>query len=510
MLDPYQRYPQPKLFQPTLKQKLNKWMVNKGIIFIYLIIFIIVQLLLFLLGCLKYQYGDSFTLIRSELGYGFVFARSAALVLHLNTGIVMLPMCRNLVSYLRISRLVHIGAHYYNFWLLQKLNPNNPGTNWVYLSFISGPGWTGHVMLLALLLMFLTAWERIKRKYFELFWYTHHLFAVYFGLFSIHGMFCLIKPDRPPYCGDGGSFWKYWILSGVLYLTERIIREVRGFQDTTVSKVVLHPSKVVEIQIKKEGIKTQAGQYIFLNCPEVSLHQWHPFTLTSAPEEDYISVHVRVIGNFTTALAKRLGCDIDDKDGDDHVVNSVLPRIQVDGPFGSASEDVFNFEVAVLVGAGIGVTPFASVLKSIWYRVNYPTKQTRLSKVYFFWICRDKEAFEWFQDLLKAIEAEDILQFIEIHTYLTGRIKADEVANIILNDEQGRMDAVTGLRASTNYGRPNLDQIFSGLCHLHPGTEIGVFFCGPLALSNQLYFFCNKYNQPVADGTKFHFGKENF
>jgi NADPH oxidase len=72
------------------------------------------------------------------------------------------------------------------------------------------------------------------------------------------------------------------------------------------------------------------------------------------------------------------------------------------------------------------------------------------------------------------------------------------------------MDAVTGLRASTNYGRPNLDQIFSGLCHLHPGTEIGVFFCGPLALSNQLYFFCNKYNQPVADGTKFHFGKENF
>jgi NADPH oxidase len=325
-------------------------------------------------------------------------------------------MCRNLVSYLRISRLgkiipfdkniefhkivgysivfftlVHIGAHYYNFWLLQKLNPNNPGTSWVYLSFISGPGWTGHVMLLALLLMFLTAWERIKRKYFELFWYTHHLFAVYFGLFSVHGMFCLIKPDRPPYCGDGGSFWKYWILSGVLYLTERIIREVRGFQDTTVSKVVLHPSKVVEIQIKKEGIKTQAGQYIFLNCPEVSLHQWHPFTLTSAPEEDYISVHVRVVGNFTTALAKRLGCDIDDKDGDDHVVNNVLPRIQVDGPFGSASEDVFNFEVAVLVGAGIGVTPFASVLKSIWYRVNYPTKQTRLSKVYFFWICRDKE-----------------------------------------------------------------------------------------------------------------------
>lgn len=43
-------------------------------------------------------------------------------------------------------------------------------------------------------------------------------------------------------------------------------------------------------------------------------------------------------------------------------------RIEVDGPFGTVSEDVFQYEVAVLVGAGIGVTPFASILKSIWYK----------------------------------------------------------------------------------------------------------------------------------------------
>jgi len=27
---------------------------------------------------------------------------------------------------------------------------------------------------------------------------------------------------------------------------------------------------------------------------------------------------------------------------------------------------VFNYEAGVLVGAGIGVTPFASILKSVW------------------------------------------------------------------------------------------------------------------------------------------------
>lgn len=40
----------------------------------------------------------------------------------------------------------------------------------------------------------------------------------------------------------------------------------------------------------------------------------------------------------------------------------------IDGPFGTASEDVFRYDVVMLVGAGIGVTPFASILKSVWYK----------------------------------------------------------------------------------------------------------------------------------------------
>ena len=163
--------------------------------------------------------------------------------------------------------------------------------------------------------------------------------------------------------------------------------------------------------------------------------QYHPFTLTSAPEEDYISVHVRCVGNFTKALGKALGCQferagekgpessavigIDDRvasSGLDPAIRKILPRVFVDGPFGSASEDVFKYEVAVLVGAGIGVTPFASILKSIWYRMNYPQQKTRLRKVYFFWVCRDFGSFEWFRSLLMAIEAQDMDSHIEIHT----------------------------------------------------------------------------------------------
>jgi NAD(P)H-flavin reductase len=156
--------------------------------------------------------------------------------------------------------------------------------------------------------------------------------------------------------------------------------------------------------------------------------------LTSAPEEDYVSVHIRCVGDFTKALAKTLGCSTEKKGGKsdeskvvgvgknmdtthfDPSVRKTLPRVYIDGPFGSASEDVFKYEVAVLVGAGIGVTPFASILKSIWYRMNYPKEKTRLQKVYFFWVCRDFGSFEWFRSLLMAIEAQDRENHIEIHS----------------------------------------------------------------------------------------------
>ncbi len=43
-------------------------------------------------------------------------------------------------------------------------------------------------------------------------------------------------------------------------------------------------------------------------------------------------------------------------------------EIFVDGPFGAPSSNIFRAEHAVLIGTGIGVTPFASILQSIMHR----------------------------------------------------------------------------------------------------------------------------------------------
>ena len=154
---------------------------------------------------------------------------------------------------------VHTVAHWVNFGLLaskQKLGFKG----FLLANFKTGPGWSGYVMLLVLMAMVFTSLEKPRRANYERFWYTHHLFIVFFIFWAVHGAFCMIKTDIAPSCRGTGTFWLYWMYGGFIYLLERIMREVRGRHKTFISKVVQHPSRVVEIQIKKERTKTKAGQ----------------------------------------------------------------------------------------------------------------------------------------------------------------------------------------------------------------------------------------------------------
>ncbi|TFK31836.1 NADPH oxidase [Crucibulum laeve] len=542
----------------TMMQKYKVWMINEGGRQMFFGIWVFLHLLVAVFGFLNYQLKDNSVGARATFGITFPIARTAALVLHVDVIFILLPVCRNFISILRRTPLndiipfdknitfhkatawsivagsaVHIAAHMVNFAKLAMADPDAKTTGqrivaFLAANFITGPGATGWIMTVSLGIMVFFALEKRRRAHFEWFWYSHHLFIVFFINWQLHGMFCMIQPDRPPYCSFNniGVFWRYWLVGGVIWIGERILREIRSRHITYISKVIQHPSNVMELQIKKEKTTTRAGQYIFLSCPEISYFQWHPFTLTSAPEEDYISVHIRVAGDFTTALSKAVGCDFETKGkggpkdapaggklvttATNPMINRTLPRVMVDGPFGSASEDFLNYETILLVGAGIGVTPFASILKSIWYRMNNfnNSKPTRLSKVYFTWVIRDFGTAEWFHSLLHAIEEQDTQNRIEINIYLTAKIKEDDMNNIIVQDVGAEKDAITSLRAPTHFGRPNWDRVFSSITEKHPETDVGVFFCGPAVLSRQLHQMSNKYSDHK--GTRFFFGKENF
>nr|XP_035937462.1 cytochrome b-245 heavy chain [Halichoerus grypus] len=292
-----------------------------------------------------------------------------------------------------------------------------------------------------------------------------------------------------------------------LYLCERLVRFWRSQQKVVITKVVTHPFKTIELQMKKKGFKMEVGQYIFVKCPKVSRLEWHPFTLTSAPEEDFFSIHIRIVGDWTEGLFNACGCDKQEfQDA------WKLPKIAVDGPFGTASEDVFSYEVVMLVGAGIGVTPFASILKSVWYKYCNNATNLRLQKIYFYWLCRDTHAFEWFADLLQLLETQmqerNNAGFLSYNIYLTGWDESQANHFAVHHDEE--KDVITGLKQKTLYGRPNWDNEFKTIASQHPNTRIGVFLCGPEALAETLSKQCISNSESGPRGVHFIFNKENF
>uniref|UniRef100_A0A7M4FWX2 NADPH oxidase 1 n=1 Tax=Crocodylus porosus TaxID=8502 RepID=A0A7M4FWX2_CROPO len=415
------------------------------------------------------------------------------------------------------------------------LNPiHSNSTTPAYVTFTSIPGLTGVIITVALILMITSSMEFIRRSYFEVFWYTHHLFIIYFAGLVIHGIAHNLGSKRDMFPKNyTGAFdmrtslqghqgpapgyhlrpilsllltlspqsWK-WVLAPILlYVFERVLRFWRSRQRVVITKVVMHPSKVLELQMHKKGFNMEVGQYIFINCPSISVLEWHPFTLTSAPEDNFFSVHIRAAGDWTENIIDAF-----------QQQKPKIPRIEVDGPFGTASEDVFQYEVAMLIGAGIGVTPFASVLKSIWYKFQQADQSLKTKKIYFYWLCRDTGAFAWFNDLLASLEQEmeesGKADFLNYRLFLTGW--NNSIAGHAVLNFDTVTDVVTGLKQKTSFGRPMWNNEFSAVATAHPKSVVGVFLCGPEALAKSLQKCCHQYSMLDPRKVKFYFNKENF
>jgi len=196
-----------------------------------------------------------------------------------------------------------------------------------------------------------------------------------------------------------------------------------------------------------------------------------------------------------------------------------LPKVRIDGPYGAPAEDVFGGQVAILVGAGIGVTPFASILKHIWWRQKRGALGA-LRRVEFFWVCRDTPSFGWFQTLLQEVEsAQADPNFLRINIYLTQKISEDMMYNIAVNDAGADYDPLTLLRSRTTFGRPNWVTIYAKIRQAIesgqylPGarsqlkTKVQTYFCGPTPLAKAIKEATDKNSNAEV---QFTFAKEHF
>jgi predicted ferric reductase/Ca2+-binding EF-hand superfamily protein len=290
-------------------------------------------------------------------------ARGAGATLNLNAALIVVPMLRHTLTWVRRSALgrvvpvddfvglhgllgeavvalslVHAGAHVLNARAAQ-LASFATFAPWAFATATRANA-TGA----ALLAIFLVIWA-FSRRYvrrsgrFELFHLTHLGYLASVPLLFMHGP----------------RFWMWGTLPWLWYFIERAVRANRRHAPCRIFETTPMASGVTRLVFDRPArFRYAAGDYVFIRIPAVARTEWHPFTLTSAPEDPtHLAVHIRAVGNWSSAVVDRVAER--ERDGLDS-------SIYVDGPYGSATRDIFEAAHAVAIAGGIGVTPFASVL----------------------------------------------------------------------------------------------------------------------------------------------------
>lgn len=154
-------------------------------------------------------------------------------------------------------------------------------------------------------------------------------------------------------------------------------------------------------------------------------------------------------------------------------------KIYLDGPYGEGHQDWNTYDVAILIGGGIGVTPFASILKDVSYNAN--RQRTHCKKVYFIWVSRTQKQFEWLVDIIRDVESKDPKYFVSCHIFITQFYEKFDLRTILLYICERHYQRVankslfTNLRAVTHFGRPEFSQFFRTVQYIHESVRC-VFF----------------------------------
>ncbi|TYI52102.1 hypothetical protein E1A91_D12G222600v1 [Gossypium mustelinum] len=560
------------------------------------VLWIAVMCGLFAYKYIEYQRRED---VFKVLGNCVCFAKGAAETIKLNMALILLPVCRNTLTWLRnktklgvvvpfddnlnFHKVIAVGVAFgvaihgiahlaCDFPRLLHATPDEyvpmeqyfgqqAKSYWHFVEHVEGI--TGVLMVILMAIAFTLAAPCFRRgrinlpkhlkklSGFNAFWYSHHLFVIVYTLLIVHGikLFLTKKWYKK-------TTWMYLAVPIILYSCERLTRLLRSsIKAVTIQKVAVYPGNVLALQMSRpHGFRYKSGQYMFVNCAAVSPFEWHPFSITSAPGDDYLSVHIRTLGDWTrqlrTVFSEVCQQPTNGKSGllrADCVHGTNIPdfpRVLIDGPYGAPAQDYKKYEVVLLVGLGIGATPMISIVKDIVNNIrameeeeeeekscgiekgngvnktnstspNSKRKENfKTRRAYFYWVTREQGSFDWFKGIMNEVAEMDHNHVIELHNYCTSVYEEGDARSALitmlqsLNHAKNGVDIVSGTRVKSHFAKPNWRSVYKHIAVNHNNSRVGVFYCGAPALTKELRQLASDFSHKTS--TKFDFHKENF
>jgi hypothetical protein len=207
--------------------------------------------------------------------------------------------------------------------------------------------------------MWATSLHPVRKRFFELFFYTHQLYVVFIVFLALH-------------VGD----FIFSIVAGTvfLFMLDRFLRFWQSRAKVDIVSATCRPCGTVELVFSKPasnnsstsflhyvhqcfvfccqfvtghscvlacaGLRYSALSFIFVQVRELSVLQWHPFSVSSSPMDGryHMSILIKVLGEWTDKL-KSIITDVEEKKTRSDSDQSQIDRItaSIEGPYGHES-----------------------------------------------------------------------------------------------------------------------------------------------------------------------------
>lgn len=141
-------------------------------------------------------------------------------------------------------------------------------------------------------------------------------------------------------------------VSGLLSFVARKVFPQRNRYEYRVQQVRKLNNAVTEISLTPAGRPMEycSGQFAYVSFWSQNIsREWHPFSISSAPGDAVLRFTVKDLGDFTSTLPLLAKND----------------TAIIEGPYGRFSFELFNENDQLWIAAGIGITPFLSMARSL-------------------------------------------------------------------------------------------------------------------------------------------------
>lgn len=333
---------------------------------------------------------------------------------------------------------------------------------------------TGTLALLCMAALIIPSSISILRRWFFEFWYVPHVILAMGALVLalIHGSTAVIFAIAW-WVIDLGA--RYILMTGYIYPKKASIRNL--------------PGDIVELSFAKpEKFNYSPGQFVMIALPKIGFAAFHPFTVSSSPHQDIVTIHAKVLGKWTRKLQKL-------------AENETEVSFMMEGAYGSLNIDVNDrerYKMVLLLSGGIGMTPMYSIGNDLLHQMMNEGRDIRSLR------------FVW------SVKSLDILTAMKDHgTRNPGPTVLDTEKNDVLKLDiylTGKPTDIEAHNGNITQGRPDLNKIFSEMkdAAVQQGeTAVAVLVCGPISFIDHARE-ASRHWSDACGGVKFDFHEETF